>query len=234
MRSRTAPAGTLVIIDEASMLDLASAHGLLRRLPHGARLLLIGDERQLPPVGIGLLFHRFVQDDTVTATLASVRRQASDSDIPAVAAKIRRREVPVLLPYGGERQGVRLLEAVGRETIGEKVVTARADLGGGPDVMVVTPVNDGPCGVIGLNRRLHDDYVEKHELQELCGPLGDLFSAGEPVVHRRNDYHRGLFNGSVGSVKRIDRSQRSLIAVFDNEEHSFEGDELVDSRWAMP
>jgi exodeoxyribonuclease V alpha subunit len=91
MRSRTAPAGTLVIIDEASMLDLASAHGLLRRLPHGARLLLIGDERQLPPVGIGLLFHRFVQDDTVTATLASVRRQASDSDIPAVAAKIRRR-----------------------------------------------------------------------------------------------------------------------------------------------
>jgi len=223
-----ADADTLVIVDEASMLDLASLHGLLRRLPDGARLLLIGDERQLPPVGMGLLFHRFVQDDAITTTLASIRRQSSDSEIPAVAAKIRRREVPSLRPYGDARHGLWLLEAVGRDAIAGKVMAARAELGDGSDVMIVTPVNDGPCGVIGLNRRLHDEYVEKTGLQELRGPLGDLFSSGEPVVHRRNNYRRALFNGSLGAVRRIDRSRRCLTAVFDDEEHAFEGDELVD------
>jgi exodeoxyribonuclease V alpha subunit len=219
---------TLAVIDEASILDLSSLHGLLRRLPDGARLLLIGDECQLPPVNFGLLFHRFVRDPNITATLQSVHRQSSASGIPEVAALIRQREIPKLAPYGTSVHGVLLQPAEGRDDIADKVIATRNRLAGHSEVMIVTPVNDGPCGVAGLNRRLHDDYVERTELQELPGPLGDLFSPGEPVVHRRNDYRRGLFNGSIGRVRRIDRSQRSLTAVFDDEEHVFRGDELVD------
>lgn len=94
--------------------------------------------------------------------------------------------------------------------------------------MIVTPVNDGPCGVAGLNRRLHDEYLRTKDLQELRGPLGDLFSPGEPVVHRRNCYKRGLFNGSMGTVRRIDRTERQLTAIFDGEEHVFVSEDLVD------
>src|SRR5260370_42027898 len=83
------------------MVDLPSLHGLDRRMPQGARLLLVGDERQLPPVGFGLLFHRFVEDPAVTAGLTAIHRQTSETGIPAAAALIRRQEMPVMSAYGG-------------------------------------------------------------------------------------------------------------------------------------
>jgi exodeoxyribonuclease V alpha subunit len=105
-----------VIIDESSMVDLPSLYGLLRRMPQGARLLLVGDERQLPPVGFGLLFHRFVDDSAVTSTLTTMHRQAATTFIPQIAAQIRRREIPRLTAYAGPHAGVVLANASGRET----------------------------------------------------------------------------------------------------------------------
>jgi exodeoxyribonuclease V alpha subunit len=220
---------TLVILDEASMVDLPSLFGLLRRMPDGASLLLVGDERQLPPVGFGLLFHRFVRDPAVTATLTTVHRQAAGSSIPAIAALLRRRQMPDLPLHGvgAGTEGVTLLPAAGREAIADHVVSVRETFGAGADVMVVTPVNDTACGVAGLNRRLHDRYLASRTLQELRGPLGDLFSPGEPVMHLTNDYKRALFNGSLGTVRRIDRAERGLIAVFDGEEHVFGPEDLI-------
>jgi exodeoxyribonuclease V alpha subunit len=219
---------TLVILDESSMVDLPSLYGLLRRMPEGARLLLVGDERQLPPVGFGLLFHRFVDDPAITSTLTTVHRQAATTSIPEVAAQIRRREMPNLSAYVSPHKSVMLERVVGREQIAERVVSIWNDFGDDRDVMIVTPVNDGPCGVTGLNRRLHDEYLRRKDLQELRGPLGDLFSPGEPVIHRRNCYKRGLFNGSMGTVLRIERTGRQLMAVVDGDEHVFLDEDLVD------
>ncbi len=220
---------TLVIIDESSMLDLSSMHGLLRRLPDGARVLLIGDEKQLPPVGFGLLYHRFVLDVTITASLTTIHRQADGSGIPAAAAVIRCREMPDLPAYAGIGNGISMVMATGREAIAEATVQIHADMGGRTgDILIVTPVNDGPCGVIGLNRRLHDAHVRATGLQELRGSLGDIFSAGEPLLHCRNNYKRGLFNGSMGIVRRIDRVERQIVATFDGEEHVFAVEDLVD------
>jgi exodeoxyribonuclease V alpha subunit len=160
---------TLVILDESSMVDLPSLHGLLRRMPHGARLLLVGDERQLPPVGFGLLFHRFVNDPAVTSTLTTVHRQAATTSIPEVAAQIRRREMPRLTAYVAQHAGVMLERVAGREQIADRVVSIWNDFTDDADVMIVTPVNDGPCGVSGLNRCLHDEYVRTKDLQELRG-----------------------------------------------------------------
>lgn len=219
---------TLVILDESSMVDLPSLHGLLRRMPQGARLLLVGDERQLPPVGFGLLFHRFVEDPAITSTLTTVHRQAESTSIPDVAIQIRRREMPQLTAYVSPHKGVMLERVAGRERIADRVVSIWNDFGDDRDVMIVTPVNEGACGVAGLNRRLHDEYLPRKDLQELRGPLSDLFSPGEPVVHRRNCYKRGLFNGSMGTIRRIDRAERQLMAVFDGEEHVFASEDLVD------
>jgi exodeoxyribonuclease V alpha subunit len=219
---------TLVIIDEASMVDLPSLHGLIRRMPQGARLLLVGDERQLPPVGFGLLFHCFVEDPSVTSTLTTVHRQAATNSIPEVASQIRRCMMPDLAAYVTKGRGVMLARVSGREALADRVVSIWNEFDEDDDVMIVTPVNDGPCGVTGLNRRLHDEYLRTKDLQALRGPLGDLFSPGEPVLHRRNCYKRGLFNGSMGKVRRIDRAERQMIAIFDGEEHIFASDDLVD------
>jgi len=197
------------------MVDLPSLHGLIRQMPQGARLLLVGDERQLPPVGFGLLFNRFVEDPSVTSTLTTVHRQAATTSIPEVASQIRRRVMPDLAAYVMRAKGVMLARVSGREAIADRVVSIWNEFDDDDDVMIITPVNDGPCGVTGLNRRLHDEYLRTKDLQELRGPLGDLFSPGEPVVYRRNCYKRGLFNGSIGIVRRIDRAERHMIAIFD-------------------
>jgi exodeoxyribonuclease V alpha subunit len=220
---------TLVVVDESSMVDLPTLHGLLRRLPEGACIVMIGDERQLPPVGFGLLFHRFVEDPAVTASLTTIHRQTSETGIPAAAALIRRRETPVMPAYDRPGDGVSFVHASGREAIADITTKLYADLGGrNGDILIVTPVNGGPCGTAGLNRRLHDSYVETTGLQEMRGALGEIFSAGEPVMHRRNDYKRALFNGSMGTVLRIDRTARSLVALFDGEEQVFENADLID------
>jgi exodeoxyribonuclease V alpha subunit len=97
---------TLVILDEASMVDLASMHGLLRRLPDGARLLLIGDERQLPPVGFGLLFHRLIEEPSITAGLSAIHRQQNPTGIPAAPAFLRRCKMPPLVSVESCRTGL--------------------------------------------------------------------------------------------------------------------------------
>lgn len=100
---------TLLIIDEAGMLDTASLHKMLALLPKGVRLLFAGDEGQLPPVGIGKFFHDLVGEGSRVAALTKVLRQASDSAIPHVAAKVRAGVAPELAVWNGERKGVFLV-----------------------------------------------------------------------------------------------------------------------------
>lgn len=218
---------SLVILDEASMVDLATLHALQRRMPAGARLLMVGDERQLPPVGFGLVFHRVVDDAKVTATLRTVHRQAANSGIPAVAATVRDRKLPELDGYRGSGEGVFLVEAKDPAAIADGVVRVYQDLVG-EDPLVVTPVKGGPAGVRSLNAMLHELHVEAERGAEIRTPLGDRISVGEPVVHDRNDYTRGLFNGSIGRVSQVDGSAGTLVATFDGEEQEFDADALID------
>lgn len=100
----------LVIVDEASMLDLASARSLVRLMPAGARLRLVGDDGQPPPVGFGLIYHRLAEDRAILARLTVIHRHSKASGIPAVAATFRDGGMPVLRPYAGPGEGLSLLE----------------------------------------------------------------------------------------------------------------------------
>ena len=220
-------ARTLVVVDEASMVDLATLHALVRFMPHGARLLLIGDEKQLPPVGFGLVFHKLVTDSGITARLTVVHRQTGASGIPALAELLRARKAPELAPYDGLAPGVSLLPASTPAAIAEAVLRAHGDLAV-DDPMIVAPTNEGDSGVRMMNRRLHEMHVRARRCGEIVGALGERFSVGEPIAFRRNDYKRGLFNGSMGRVVGIDAPARSLTASFDDEEHVFTQEDMVD------
>lgn len=222
---------TLVLIDEASMVDIATLHALLRRMPLGARLLLIGDDRQLPPVSFGLTFHSVVADPAITAGLTVVHRQTGETGIPSFSAAIRNRQMPSLPRYSGPSQdGVFLLPASSPNEISDGVVRVVRELAH-DEVMVVAPTNEGTTGVRSLNRRLHRLYLEANGGMEIPNPLGEWFSVGEPIVHGRNDYRRGLFNGSLGIVRSIDPNSETLVATFDGEdgaEHVFAAGETID------
>ncbi|MFC6745640.1 AAA family ATPase [Methylobacterium persicinum] len=152
---------TLLILDEASMIDLGQMHQVVEAMPAGCRLMLVGDAFQLPPVGFGLVFHHVVAQESVTARLQVVRRQEDSSGIPAVSKEIRSLSRLSLAPYARGRMGVSFLPAAqGRVSAAiERVVDDLGGFASGPDdLLVLAAVNRRaaqPDGTVSdLNVRL--------------------------------------------------------------------------------
>jgi exodeoxyribonuclease V alpha subunit len=147
---------TLVLLDEASMIDLPTLHALLRYMPEGARLLLTGDAAQLPPIGFGLVYHALVSDPHITANLTVIHRQSPESGIPEVSTAIREHRMPMFSEYKGVADGVSFVPSdIG--LLGDMVERIVLQLGGYSNgVLVVSPTKKGPGGVDALNARLHE------------------------------------------------------------------------------
>jgi exodeoxyribonuclease V alpha subunit len=141
---------SLVVIDEASMLDLPTLYRILRFMPDGARLLLVGDPAQLPPIGFGLVFHRLVSSALVPATnLVQVHRQAESTGIPAVAAAIRRHEIPEIKLYEGKKPGVSFIACDTFDVV--DVLRRLANEWSGEDFQVLSAVKGGFGGIEFIN-----------------------------------------------------------------------------------
>lgn len=225
----------LVLIDESSMLDLASARALLQLMPSGARLLFVGDNGQLPPVGFGLIYHRLVDDPEITARLTVIHRQTDSCGIPMVALAIRKGKFPELLPYAGVAVGVSFIECAD-DQLEANITKVWNDLSANNAQipLIVTATNNGDAGIHSLNRQFHKRRVDDLGLPEVKGEFGEWFSQGDPVVFLRNDYGRGLFNGLIGVVVGLDIEIRSLQVLFDgyDEPHEIERDDLIDLQLA--
>jgi exodeoxyribonuclease V alpha subunit len=211
---------SLVVIDEASMLDMPTAYRILRRLPDGCRLLFVGDPAQLPPIGFGLVLHALVDRQEIPAVeLTKVYRQTEATGIPAVAKAVRSGHLPQLpKDIAQGRQGVALVQT---ETIAvEDIVEVVAGLGGfADDVRILCPVKAGPVGTEILNRRFHDIFSvgkPRHPIKP--------FAEGEPVMFLRNDYRLDLRNGSLGRVVGIDNV--TVRVDFDGVTHELSGSSL--------
>ena len=219
---------TLVVIDEASMVDLPTVHSVMKRLVAGSRLLLVGDEAQLPPIGFGLVFHKLVKDPSITLRLTQVHRQAAATGIPPAAAAVRSGGVPVFSEFAGPTSGISFIDA-DLAGIAPSLDGVIAQLGEPRDVLVVTATIAGAAGVESINERFHRRYVTAGNT-ELAGFFGRRFSVGEPVIFGRNDYRAGLFNGLLGRVTAIDLAEHTVEVLFDGDaEPKTLGDEhLVD------
>lgn len=219
---------TLVVVDEASMVDLPTFHRLAKRLRPGSRLLMVGDEAQLPPIGVGLVFHKLVEDASITSRLTQIHRQAAATGIPAAASAIRTGGLPDFSPFRGAAPGISFVDAAS-ENLATSLDDAVARLGDPADVLVVTATIGGPAGVEAINERQHTRHVASG-CDELGGFFGRRFSVGEPVIFGRNDYRAGLFNGLLGRVAALDFDSRAVTVLFDGDtEPKKLGDEhLVD------
>lgn len=209
---------TLVVVDEASMVDLGLWAELLNLIPPGCRLAMVGDVAQLPPIGFGLVFHLLaLRPDTIRLT--QVFRQGEATGIPVVAQAIRERALTSLPIFRGPGCGVSLKPAP-VDGLDAAVVDAALQLGGFGDnglaLHVVCAMN---FRVDALNRRFHD--LRRGERAEITGGLGVRFSIGDPVIYTENDCLRGLFNGLLGTVVDVDPVAQEVFVRFEDDLHWF-------------
>lgn len=213
---------SLVIIDEASMVDLPTMYRILRSVPDCCRLLLVGDPGQLPPIQFGLLLHVLVERPEIpSVVLTRVYRQTEATGIPAVAGAIRSGRLPSLPDnIDATRGGVALIPS--GEVTTDQIVDVVADLGGlTEDLRIVCAVKAGPAGTEALNARFHEIFAvgkRRHPTRRLA--------EGEPVMFLKNDYQAGLRNGSLGRVIKIE--DEKVTVDFDGTEVELSGYGLDD------
>lgn len=203
---------TLLVIDEASMVDVPTMHAVVKRMPLGGRILLVGDEAQLPPVGFGLAYHRFVSDGAITHRLRQIHRQAASTGIPAAAQEVRNGRVPPLPAYSGRGDGISIME-VRSDGLSAAVDHLCEEFG--TEGLVVTSTLGGAAGVREINERRH--AAAPYPEGSTKGFFGLRFAVGEPVIYGRNDYRLGLFNGLFGRVVATAPDERIVDVLFDGD-----------------
>lgn len=235
--------GSVVVIDEMSMVDVLLMYRLLLQIPPGTRLILVGDPSQLPPIGPGLVLHALVGNPWIVQTeLMVTKRQSSASGIPSVSASIRRHEPPQFARYVGRGLGVSFVPCCDAE-LDAVALRVYEELGGdGSDyaVQILSVTRGNVGGVEGLNSLLHTRFrqapeqIQCHDAQ--FGVVGALspdrlpFCVGDLVIFIENNYELGLRNGSLGiiveSLTVTDELSECCKVQFEGTEYMFKSAQL--------
>jgi len=217
----------LVVLDEASMVDVVLMSQFLAALPDGTALLLVGDVDQIPSVGPGSVLRDIIASGAVpVATLTEIFRQAEASEIVLNAHRVNRGEIPqggkndfYYIPAESPEQ---ILEALLHVVL--KRIPRRFGLDPARDVQVLTPMNRGVLGARSLNL----------ELQGRMNPdqgggiqrFGSTFAPGDKVIQTVNDYDKEVFNGDIGIIRSVDQAAGRLEIDFDGRQVPYDAGEL--------
>jgi exodeoxyribonuclease V alpha subunit len=223
--------GDLVVVDEASMVDVPLMHALLRAVPPAAALLVVGDADQLPSVGPGQVLADVLASDAVPAArLTTVFRQASASRIVAAAHQVNGGLQPESTPEG-EAGDFYVVHAADGAQAAERVLALVRDrmprrfgLDATRDIQVLSPMNRGAAGAKALNLALQA-ALNPHGAPRL-ERFGATFAPGDKVMQIENDYDKEVYNGDVGRIASIDAEAASLIVDFDGRAVAYEAAEL--------
>ena len=246
----------VIIIDEMSMVDIQLMHSLLQAVIAGTRLILVGDENQLPSVGPGNVLHDIIQSQAFPVIeLTKIFRQASESDIVVNAHKINRGEQILLNNKSRDffflkRYDADIIIRVVIALIQEKLpryVEAKPF-----DIQVLTPMRKGLLGVERLNqilqRYLNPPDAAKKERESMHG----LLREGDKVMQIRNNYQMeweirgrygipiekgiGIFNGDTGILRTINEFAETAEVEFEDgrwAEYSFKQLEELELAYAI-
>ena len=224
----------LVVVDEASMLDVLLANKLVKAIPPGAHLLLGGDVDQLPSVGAGEVLRDLLAAERLPRVrLTQVFRQAQRSGVVTNAHRINAGNLPVT-------QGLAdffLFAEEDSERVSDLVVDVvasrlprRFGLDPGREVQVLCPMHRGPAGAAALNERLQAALTPARDGLPERRFGGRVYRVGDKVMQLRNNYDKGtagVFNGSVGVVTALSLEDAELRVLLDEDEEVAYGfDEL--------
>jgi exodeoxyribonuclease V alpha subunit len=217
----------VLVVDEASMLDVRLAADLLGALPAGARLVLVGDVDQLPSVGPGTVLRDVIASGAVpTVRLTEIFRQAAESLIVVNAHRIHDGELPEMRA-GGEARDFFFLEeedpARAAELIRDLVsVRLPRRYGMAPqEIQVLAPMHRGELGAGNLNRVLQEALTAGAASVERGARS---FRVGDKVMQIRNDYDKEVWNGDIGVVEQVGGDE--VIIRFEDRPVGYDADDL--------
>lgn len=221
----------VIIIDEASMIDLSLMYALFRAVKRGSRVILIGDTDQLPSVGAGNILADMINSGKITTVyLSEIFRQSSESLIITNAHRINSGEEPILNNTKSDFFFVRrdnerdIAEAVASliterlpRTYGERIRE---------QIQVITPSKKGEGGITVLNPTLQEKINPPAKFKKEIKLHSTLFREGDKVMQITNNYEiewdkngvsgMGVFNGDIGIIEHINTMNEELTVRFDD------------------
>jgi len=222
-----------VIIDESSMIDLMLMNGLLNAIKAGTRLIMVGDSDQLPSVGAGNVLRDILESEFIySVKLNEIFRQAAESLIVVNAHRINRGEYPdcntndndfFMIRRKSERE---VLDSI-LELCENRLPSYYKDLDPSKDIQVLTPVRKGLLGCLNLNKEIQSIINPPHERLSEKKYGEKIFRENDKVMQIKNNYMlkwkksddftegEGVFNGDVGTIKKIDNDFNELTVEYD-------------------
>lgn len=230
--------GDLIVVDEASMIDIKIMAQLLCAVPKEARLILVGDADQLPSVGPGNVLRDIISSQYIKVVrLDEIFRQASASMIIVNAHKINHGAFPILNEKGRdfffihchqEKLALQEIVSLYRKRLPEFMGFAVSE----DNIQILSPGKKGLLGVEHLNQVLQEEVnPQKEGKAEKKFGMG-LFREGDRVMQVRNQYDlewellkegfvigqgQGIFNGDLGKIEKIDTKNNEMQILFDEE-----------------
>ncbi|GAA4587411.1 ATP-dependent RecD-like DNA helicase [Actinoplanes octamycinicus] len=215
----------LVVVDESSMLDLILANKLVKAIPPGAHLLLVGDVDQLPSVGAGEVLRDLLAAEVIPRVrLTQIFRQAAESGVVTNAHRVNQGRPPLLdgmtdfflFPCDDT-------EATAALTVDVACTRIPRKFGLDPrrDVQILAPMHRGPAGAGALNTLLQQQLTPGREGLPERRVGGRVFRVGDKVTQIRNNYDKGVagvFNGTVGVVTGLSPEEQTLTVRTDEDE----------------
>lgn len=227
----------VVIIDEASMIDILLMHNLLKAIKLGTRIIIVGDVDQLPSVGPGNVLKDLINSSLIKVVrLKEIFRQGAESLITVNAHRINSGEMPYLNKKGNDfyfikEEDIDSILTTIIDLINRRLPKFNKDWDKLRDIQVLTPMRKGTLGVLNMNESIQSvlnppaTYKKEKQVKDMT------FREGDKVMQTKNNYSLkwtrvsgegddegvGVFNGDMGFIQSIDEEQKIITVIFDDE-----------------
>jgi len=227
----------VIIIDEASMIDIMLMQNLLKAINLGTRLIIVGDVDQLPSVGPGNVLKDLIESEYIKVVrLKEIFRQGAESLIVINAHRINEGEMPLLNQkdkdffFINENDQDKILNTI-IDLMNRRLPKFNESWDILKDMQVLTPMRKGILGVNNLNIRLQEIFNSPSKDKKEKTSRDILFREGDKVMQTKNNYTlkwvrvngfgesegAGVFNGDLGFIESIDEERKALTIIFDDE-----------------
>ncbi|MEG0641339.1 MAG: ATP-dependent RecD-like DNA helicase [Clostridium sp.] len=244
----------VIIVDEASMIDVVLMSSLLKAMSSTTRLILVGDVDQLPSVGPGNVLCDIIESGGVAVSrLKHIFRQSNESLITINAHKINNGEMPILNEKDKDffflqnRSGQGMIDEI-QNLVNIRLPKFKKDLDKMKDIQVLSPTRRGESGVINLNNSLQE-ILNPKAVSKAEKKVGEYtLRVGDKVMQTKNNYQLtweslvsldegvGIFNGDIGYIKSINNEEGKAYIIYDEDkkvEYDFSSLDEVELAYAI-